>query len=95
MTEICKECDHDNVMHKIRSFASGRKDCICKETDCNCKVDLTPKVYIVKSLDRRTNKIQWHGDYDNEEEAAEKLDYLIDLCESIWCENHKQWIEVV
>jgi hypothetical protein len=92
---ICKECNHPDDMHKIRDFASGRKDCICKETDCECKVDLTPKVYIVKSLDRRTGKEQWHGDYDTPEEAEAKLDYLIDVCDMAWCDNHKQWIEVV
>ena len=66
---------------------------MCTHYNCPCKKDITPKVYIVKKMDTRTNEEFSAEEYPTKEQAQGRINQLNEACEEMWCDHHKHWIE--
>jgi len=67
----------------------------CTHYNCPCKIDMTPKTYVVKARDRRDNQVYYVDEYPTMEEAEKRKERAEDECDLIWCENHTHWIETI
>jgi hypothetical protein len=63
--------------------------------NCDCRIDMTPKVYQVMTHDSSINQTYVNKEFKTREEAEKHVDLLYAWCDEIWCEKHKNWIEEV